>query len=178
LPVITVILRPIEVVDAERIHEWASSELACRFQAWGPNTREETEAFVIGAVGAWKRLKGGRLVWVAEAPSVGVVGMGGIKRPSTTCAEIGYSVHVDYWGRGLGTQIADGLTGLCFDDSAVERVQGTCDPRNVGSGSVLRRVGFVFEGTLRHSVRLRDGWRDSEMYSILREEWEVLQATR
>ena len=78
----------------------------------------------------------------------------------------------------MGTRIAGGLTDLAFADSDVERVQGTCDPRNTASASVLRRVGFLFEGTMRHSARLRDGWRDSEMYSILREEWEAQQAMR
>jgi RimJ/RimL family protein N-acetyltransferase len=176
--VITLALRPIRLADTDRIHEWVSLERVCRFQAWGPNTREQTDAFVAGAIHAWERMDGERLVWVAEAPTVGVVGMGGVERQSETGAEIGYSVHVDFWGRGWGTQIACGLTDLAFADAEVERVQGTCDPRNVASATVLRRAGLVYEGTLRHTVRLRDGWRDSEMYSILREEWEAHQDAR
>ena len=53
----------------------------------------------------------------------------------------------------------------------MERVQGTCDPRNLASAAVLRRAGLVFEGTLRHTIELRDEWRDSAMHSILRGEW-------
>jgi len=30
-----VTLRPIEMSDWERVHEWASTEPACRFQPWG-----------------------------------------------------------------------------------------------------------------------------------------------
>lgn len=169
------VLRPIEVADADRVHEWASQERACRFQPWGPNTREETDVFVTEAAGTWEQPEGPRLVWAAVSPALGVVGIGEIKRTTTTCAEIGYAVHVDHWGHGLGTEIARLLVGVAFADPAVERVQGTCDPRNLASAAVLRRAGLVFEGTLRHTVHLRNGWRDSAMHSILRNEWAAQQ---
>jgi RimJ/RimL family protein N-acetyltransferase len=94
-----------------------------------------------------------------------------LRRRRWRLAEIAYAVHVDYWGRGLGTAIARLLLPIAFADPEVERVQGTCDPRNLASSAVLRRAGLVLEGTLRHTVLLRDGWRDSPMHSILRDEW-------
>ncbi len=109
-------------------------------------------------------------MWAASS-ALGVIGMGEIKRHTTSCADIAYAVHVDYWGRGLGTQIARLLLAIAFANPAVERVQGTCDPRNLASAAVLRRAGLTFEGTLRHDVHLRTGWRDSAMHSILRGEW-------
>jgi [ribosomal protein S5]-alanine N-acetyltransferase len=169
-------LRPIQVSDADRVHEWASQERACRFQPWGPNTVEETVSFVTEAALTWGRPDGSRLVWAAASPALGLVGIGEIKRRSPSCAEIAYAVHVDYWGRGLGTEIARLLLPISFADPEVERVQGTCDPRNLASAAVLLRTGLVLEGTLRHTVRLRDGWRDSAMHSILRDEW-TAQAT-
>lgn len=64
------------------------------------------------------------------------------------------------------------LTRWVFEElSQVERVEATCDPRNVGSETVLRRIGMTYEGTLRHTWYIRDGWRDSEVFSILRDEW-------
>ncbi len=164
-------LRPIEVADADRVHEWASQERACRFQSWGPNTRLETDVFVAAAARTWERPAGPRLVWAAESPALGVIGMGELLRRVASCTEIGYAVHVDHWGRGFASEIAHLLLGLAFADPAVERVQGTCDPRNLASAAVLQRVGLTFEGTLRHTIQLRDGWRDSAMHSILRSEW-------
>jgi RimJ/RimL family protein N-acetyltransferase len=43
----------------------------------------------------------------------------------------------------------------------------TCDPRNVASARVLEKVGMTYEGRMRHTLLLRDGWRDSDVYSIL-----------
>lgn len=68
-------LRPIEMSDAGRVHEWASVERACRYQPWGPNTRDETEHFVAEAVRATKRPNWSRQVWAATLPGLDVVGI-------------------------------------------------------------------------------------------------------
>ena len=163
-------LRPIELSDAGRIHEWASQELACRYQGWGPNSVAQTAEFVADAARTWRE-PSLRRVWAATTVSDGVVGMGESTRCSESCSEIGYAVHVDHWSRGLGTEIARLLVAEGFGDPQVERVQATCDPRNVASSRVLRRAGMSVEGTLRHTMRVRDGWRDSTMHSVLRHEW-------
>ncbi|MCM0622874.1 GNAT family N-acetyltransferase [Nocardioides bruguierae] len=170
------VLRPIQVSDVDRIHEWASREEACRFQAWGPNTPEETAAFVTEAAATWVHPVGSRVVYAAETLADGVVGVGEITRCGSSCREIAYAVHVDLWGRGLGTQVARLLVSAAFADPSVERVQATCDPRNHASAAVLRHAGLIVEGTIRHSLRLRDGWRDSLMHSILRDEWDSRSA--
>ncbi len=163
-------LRPIEKGDAARVHEWASQPAACRYQTWGPNTVIETGAFVERAVATWATPDSRRHVWAAEATDLGVVGIGALRRTSRSSREIAYAVHTDHWGRGVGSQIARLLVAFAFTDPSVERVQATCDPQNLGSAEVLRRAGMILEGTLRHTDRVRDEWRDSLMYSVLREE--------
>ena len=41
----------------------------------------------------------------------------------------------------------------------------------LASIAVLRKVGMRHEGRLRENVRLRDGWRDSEVFGVLAHEW-------
>ena len=123
------------------------------------------------AVRASKRPSGSRQVWAATLPDLDVIGIGEIKRVAGACTEIAYAVHVEHWGRGFATQIARLLLAVAFADPSVERVQGTCDPRNLASAAVPRRAGLLFEGTMRHTVHLRDGWRDPAMHAILRGEW-------
>ena|SRR5664279_3244585 len=97
-------LRPISVVDTDRVHEWASQERACRFQVWGPNTHEETSAFVAEAAATWLHPDPPRRVFAAAIDGRVVVGSGEVLGVSGTCREIAYAVHTDYWGRGLGTR--------------------------------------------------------------------------
>lgn len=48
-----------------------------------------------------------------------------------------------------------------------ERVVWQCDPENLRSGGLARRLGFHLEGVLRSSYVLRDERRDTELYSLV-----------
>lgn len=58
-----------------------------------------------------------------------------------------------------------------FELGPLHRVVATCDPRNLVSAAILQKVGMTFEGRLRHTMQIRDGWRDSSAFSILADEW-------
>ena len=65
------------------------------------------------------------------------------------------------------------LLTIAFDSMDLHRVMATCDPRNLASAAVLHKVGMTFEGRLRHTMMIRDGWRDSSVFSILADEWQA-----
>jgi GNAT superfamily N-acetyltransferase len=88
----------------------------------------ETDAFIAEAVRAWADPTGPRRVWAADSRELGVLGIGEIKRITGSCVEIAYAVHVDHWGRGLGSEIARLLLGLAFDDPATERARRPAIP--------------------------------------------------
>jgi ribosomal-protein-alanine N-acetyltransferase len=165
-------LRPITPLDTDRIHEWAAQPEACRYQPWGPNSYAGTEAFVAAAVEAWSVDPQQRWAGVAVDASDVVVGNAEVKLRGQGRAEISYAVHVGLWGHGIGSAIGHMLREWAFTHlSQLERLEATWDPRNVASEAVLRRLGMTCEGTLRHVRWIRDGWRDSKMFSILRCEW-------
>lgn len=170
LAVSAVVLRPIRESDWPRIHEWASTEEACRYQSWGPNEPADTHRFVADALNAWAEGTRARRVWAALAPDrdLGVIGIGELKVRSVEHhqAEVAYAVHTDLWGRGFATAIAQALVGIAREE-CMHRIFGTCDPRNEASRRVLQNVGMQYEGTLRHTLQIRDGWRDSEVYALI-----------
>jgi ribosomal-protein-alanine N-acetyltransferase len=49
------------------------------------------------------------------------------------------------------------------------------EPAGVGEirvhNEILKKVGMTYEGRMRHTLLLRDGWRDTELFSILGDEW-------
>ena len=85
--------------------------------------------------------------------------------------EIGYLVHPRVWGRGVGTAIGRELLELGFGEVGLHRIFATCDPRNVGSVRVLGKLGMTYEGRQRHTMLVKAGWRDSEVFSVLEDEW-------
>jgi len=47
-------LRPLRTEDWEAVHRWAQLLEVCRYQAWGPNTPQQTLEFVEQAAKAWQ----------------------------------------------------------------------------------------------------------------------------
>jgi len=85
--------------------------------------------------------------------------------------EIGYWIHEEYINRGLVTESTAALVKVAFEVLLIHRLEIHCDPRNVASASIPRKLGFVHEGTLRAKTRFLERWSDSMVWSILEEEY-------
>lgn len=81
--------------------------------------------------------------------------------------EIGYWVHKDYINQGLVTESTAALVKVAFELVHIHRVEIHCDPRNLASASIPRKLGFTHEGTLRAKTRFLDGWSDSMIWGLL-----------
>ncbi len=76
-------------------------------------------------------------------------GSGLHKRIGANALEIGYWIRADRINRGLATEASAALTKVAFAVNKVDRVEIHCDPANVRSASVPRKLGFVQEALLR-----------------------------
>ena len=87
-------------------------------------------------------------------------------------AHIGWTAYApEVWGGRVIAETKRLLLGTAFD-LGFERVKLQADVLNERSRSAILRLGARFEGVLRHTQRRADGtWRDTAVYSILREEW-------
>ena len=171
-------LRAMRADDWEAIHSFARLAVVYRYQPWEPNTVDQTRAYVAAAAAAYAEESQSRFYRSALRSDGLIVGLAEVNIRSSRwrCAEIGYTVHPEYWRRGYGTQIAGLAIEFAFTDLRMHRVEATCDPRNIWSTRILENVGMTHEGTLRHTMELPDGWRDSHMFSILDEEWRSRRA--
>lgn len=165
-------LRRIEASDWPTVHTWASLPESCRYQPWGPNSEDETRDFVAAAAIAWGIRPQTRYVYLTLADEQ-PIGLGEISVRSAEHrhGEIGYGLHPSVWRRGYGTALARALVDIGFGELGFHRIMATCDPRNLGSAGVLVKSGFVYEGRMREALLLRNGWRDSSLYSVLENEW-------
>ena len=168
-------LRGLRADDVDAVHEWARVPEVSRFQVWGPNSEAETQIFMDEALAAARQRPQQRWVHAVEHEGT-VVGSCELSLCSSSTGEIGYVIDPRWWGRGLATAAATQLVGLAFAHHGLHRVRATCDPRNVASAAVLRRVGMTYEGRMRETELLRDGWRDSDLYAVLAQEWPSAEA--
>ncbi|GAA0571086.1 GNAT family protein [Paractinoplanes ferrugineus] len=163
-------LRPIEFSDWRAVHGWAKLIDSCRYQGWGPNTEAETESYVRESAALWHSLPQTSFPQAVLAGST-VIGIADLHLRGSAQAEIGYGIHPARWGRGAATAAARELLRQAFTEHNLHRVYATCDPRNAGSARVLTKIGMTYEGRMRETVLIRDGWRDSDLHAILEQEW-------
>ncbi|WP_051965728.1 GNAT family N-acetyltransferase [Kitasatospora mediocidica] len=174
-----VTLSKVELADWQAVHAWARLPEVCRYQPWGPNTEAETRAHVAAAVQAWSEEPQQRFAYLARIGDE-AVGFGElhIRNRTHRQGEISYLVHPRLWGRGVATAIGHELLARGFGDLGLHRIHATCDPRNPASARVLGKLGMTWEGRHREALLIRDGWRDSEVFSILDDEWHAISISR
>ena len=86
--------------------------------------------------------------------------------------EIGYWIHKGHIKQGLATEVSAALTKVAFVIDQVQRVEIHCDPHNVASAMVPRKLGFVHEATLRQRAFTAEGRaRDTMIWTLLAAEY-------
>ena len=87
-----------------------------------------------------------------------VLGGAGLhQRTEPGCLEIGYWIRSSAAGSGLATEAAAALVDVAFRVHRVKAVEIRCDPRNLRSAAVPRRLGFRHVATLPGDRAGRDG---------------------
>ena len=86
--------------------------------------------------------------------------------------EIGYWINVNHVNKGYATEISAALTKVAFEIENVNRVEIHADPNNIKSAAIPKKLGYVYEATLRSRIETIEGEpSDSMIWSILKEEY-------
>ncbi|NOZ05783.1 MAG: GNAT family N-acetyltransferase [Chloroflexi bacterium] len=83
--------------------------------------------------------------------------------------EIGYWIHRDHTNQGLATETSAALVKVAFEIEKVRRLEIHCDPENVRSAAVPKKLGFTLEAVLRERVLFREQWRDVMIWTLFAE---------
>ena len=94
-------------------------------------------------------------------------------RSTPIAIEVGYTWLIPEAQRtGINAEAKVLMFNYAFDVLGVERITLKTDARNVRSRRNIERAGATFDGILRRHMPASDGgYRNSAMYSLLREEW-------
>jgi len=99
-------------------------------------------------------------------------------RAGEGAGEIGYWIHAAHVRQGYATEAAAALTRVAFQIVGVERVEIRCDPKNVASAGVPRKLGFTLEAVLDADTVDVDGRpRDTMVWSLLRDAYPTSPAS-
>lgn len=93
-------------------------------------------------------------------------------------AELGYWLGVPFWGQGYATEAAREMLRYGFEDLGLHRIFASHFKHNPASGHILTKLGMRSEGCQREHLRKWDEFVDSELYGILRQEWQTSREAR
>jgi len=165
-------LRDYREDDWDAVHSYASDAEVVRYMPWGPNSDDETRAFIKLAQessGAHPRVSFEQAVVLSHTDRP--IGGMGLNRYDSQ-ADLGYCFHPSFWGQGFATEAAELILAFGFDILNLHRVFACCDSANTASARVLQKLGMRQEGHLIQDRRLRGKLRDTLLFAVLREEWE------
>jgi RimJ/RimL family protein N-acetyltransferase len=135
------------VVFADRYYQWGAKPYAVRVVA-GPHAGDLVGTSTLGDIDLPNESL--HLGWTAYAPPV--------------------------WGTAVNPETKLLMLGVAFDHG-FGRVKIQADVLNSRSRAAILGIGAQFEGINRRVQRRADGsWRDTAVYSVLAEEWPVVQA--
>lgn len=154
-----------EVVDGDREHlgQWLiwvdSTQEAADTRNFLTSVEKKREAGETYAYSIWR-----------ERRLLGLCGLHDISRVNAN-GQVGYWLRSDAQGRGVMTQAVESLLSLGFAVLELERIELRAAEDNERSWRIAERLGFRFEGTMRRLIRIRGGFADARLYSLLRDEW-------
>lgn len=87
-------------------------------------------------------------------------------------AELGYWLGAPCWGKGYATEAAREMLRYGFENLQLHRIFASHFKHNPASGRILRKLGMRYEGCQREHLRKWGQFVDSELYGMLRRDWE------
>ncbi len=84
-------------------------------------------------------------------------------------AELGYWLAEPFWGRGVMTNAVIEIVGYAFKTFEIDRVFARPFGTNIASQNVLRKAGFILEGTFAKTLFKNGEYLDELVFAIRRE---------
>ena len=121
---------------------------------------------------------GGTLIVLHDTDRVGDVSWRKVKTgPIAFSWAIGIGLAPEFRGRGYGSEAQRVLARYLFAYTQVNRIEATTEITNVAEQRALEKAGFTREGILRGATFRQGRWHDQVIYSVLRDEVKLMDAT-
>lgn len=162
-------LRPLEVEDAEFLHKTITHREVRPYlgRAPRPVSVEGEKKYIENETD-----KDNYVHFLIEYrdEKAGHIFLGGLEKDFRK-SSVGYSVHPDFHGQGIGTTALKLVTRYAFETLNRHKVRGAYLDGNDASRRVMEKAGFQEEGLERDYKYVDGGWKDAHWMSILEDEY-------
>ena len=166
-------LRKLLVTDYRDMYEYASRSDVTKYLTWHPHpdsayTREYLQ--YIGGRYSAGMFYDWAVVYEPDCKMVGTCGFTSFNCVSD-CAEVGYVINPDYWGKGIASEALERVLKFGFEELKLHRIEAKFMKDNERSRAVMERVGMTFEGYHREAMLVKGIYITYGVCSILASEW-------
>lgn len=151
------LLRKLEMTDADDMFEYASEPVVSRFMPWQAHqTTNDTREFISFIRQGYEDNK--KLTWAIELKSenkmIGTIDFVSWLQKRHR-AEVGYTLSHHYWGQGLMLEAAETLIDFGFKEMDLIKVEAPIMLDNTQSQRVAEKLGMIREGVLRKHMIIK-----------------------
>ncbi len=167
------ILRKLVVPDYKDMFDYSHRPETSRFLLWSPHeTLSFSKRYLSYLQGQYRsgNFYDFALEEIENGTMIGTCGFTSFDMDQN-CAEVGYVLHPDYWGRGLAPEALKRLMEFGFTELRLHRMVARIIEENAGSRRVAEKCGFRHEATHRESMLIKGEYRTITEYAILASEY-------
>ena len=164
-------LRPISENDIENVFKLQSLEQTAKFNTSKiPIDINETKISVENWIAENNRENIKHFTFAVDLIDdnkfIGLIGLQ-IGKEHYKNAEVWFQFDYRFWNKGYATESLRKIIDFGFEDLNLHRIEAGCAVENIGSFSVLEKVGMLREAHTRKLLPLKSGWSDNYGYAIL-----------
>ena len=165
------ILRNAEINDVTTIHKLMNSEFIMKYNVMEQISIEEVENVVM------RNMKDRNTFYIVLPSTNEVIGVITLAKDSlrygVNSLMLEYYLDEPYTRQGYMSEALNYLMNYAFDILKVELISARAFKDNIASCTLLKKLGFTHEGTLRRCVKAHGGIiYDDMIFSITKEEYE------
>jgi len=166
------ILRDVELADAEAVHQYAADPEVVRYLSWGPNDLERTrQVLQMRAAEQTDPARRAFELMIVEKASGLVVGSAGLRVSDKLDADIGYVLARAKWGQGIVPEACAKLLEVAFGWLGLHRVWASTNAENLASQRVLEKLGLRREAHFVQNELVKGHYRDTLVYALTEAEY-------
>jgi RimJ/RimL family protein N-acetyltransferase len=91
--------------------------------------------------------------------------------PGRGQGEVGWTLAPAARGKGYGSEAADAVLKLGFEELGMHRIEAKLDALNAASAALCERLGMRLEARLVDKWHYKGQWATEVFYAILEDEW-------
>jgi len=168
------LLRRFVIDDASNMfNNWSSDNDVSKYMRWSTHKNKEETIQVISRLMDFYN-KESFYRWAitlkeSEEP-IGSIGLF-VVNENDLCGDVAYCICKKYWGQGIVTEALKAVFNFAFEVIGFNRIETYHSINNPASGRVMQKAGMSFEGLARQKYKSIFGFEDSNMYSILKNDF-------